>query len=302
MSDFKFFCPECSQKIVCEDSYAGVPVTCPTCGKSVVPPASKSKPEAEKQARPTDAAPAANVKEGGKLQRMLAVVYPCLALAGFLAAVWWGAGSIPKVVLVWAIIAFVPMFFICLGEAGSRLVKIVLRTGCVGLGLLLLFIGTSTLAKWYSAPKIVVRESPAELASLQPRIVDEVFTGVRASEQEHNLTGKNLLAGPFNGKFWRSAVASGSVEYVMKVLPDQAMSLNCRYWGSEAAGRTFDICIDGTVIATQNLEFNVPGHFFDAEYKIPRNLTRGKSKVSVKFQAHPGLAAGGLFGCQMLKR
>ena len=194
------------------------------------------------------------------------------------------------------------MFFICLGEARSRLVTIVLRSGCVGLALFLLFIGTSTVVKLYSGPKIVIRESPEELASLQPRIVDEVLTGVRTSEQEHKVTGKNMLAGPFNGKFWRSAIAGGSVEYVMKVLPDQAMSLNCRYWGSEAAGRTFDICIDDKVIATQNLEFNVPGHFFDAEYKIPRSLTRGKSQVNVKFQAHLGLAAGGLFGCQMLKR
>ena len=88
----------------------------------------------------------------------------------------------------------------------------------------------------------------------------------------------------------------------MKVLPDQAMSLNCRYWGGEQAGRTFDISIDDKVIATQNLEFNVPGHFFDTEYRIPRSLTRGKTQVTIKFQAHPGVAAGGLFGCQTLKR
>ena len=30
-------------------------------------------------------------------------------------------------------------------------------------------------------------------------------------------------------------------------------------------------------------------------------LPRGKAKVTVKFQAHPGNIAGGLFGCQILK-
>jgi len=237
-----------------------------------------------------------------KLRRIFATGYLCLAIASFVVAVWWGVGFIPTAIIVWAIVAFVPMFFSTFGNPRSRLATLSLTISCAGFGLLLIFIGTTTMAKWYSAPKIVVRESPAELKSLQPRVVDEVLIGVPASEREHNLKGKNLLSGPFNGKFWQAAIASGSIEYVMKVLPNQAMSLNCRYWGGETAGRTFDICIDNKVIATQNLEFNVPGHFFDAEYKIPRALTRDKSQVTVKFQAHPGLAAGGLFDCQVLKR
>ena len=62
-----------------------------------------------------------------------------------------------------------------------------------------------------------------------------------------------------------------------------------------------DIAVDDRIIATQNLTAVAPGHFFDMEYKIPASLTRGKTEVKVEFQAHAGMTAGGLYGCQMLK-
>ncbi|HXS68002.1 MAG TPA: DUF6805 domain-containing protein [Candidatus Polarisedimenticolia bacterium] len=301
MSDFKFFCPDCGQKIAYDDSYSGRQVTCPTCQKSFVAPTIRAAPgqPAVPAATPTSADPGSTVN----VPRALALGYPYLALAGLLAAVLFAVGSIPIIILVWAILAFLPIFCSSIGDKRSRrLAAVGLKASCFGIGLLILFIGARVLAKQYYAPKIVIRESPAELDALKPRIVDEVLTALPSSEREHHLGGKYLLYGPFNGKFWRSAVSGGSISYVMKVLPDQAVSLNCRYWGGEQAGRTFDISVDDKVIATQNLEFNVPGHFFDSEYRIPRGLTRGKTQVTIKFQAHPGLAAGGLFGCQILKR
>jgi hypothetical protein len=64
----------------------------------------------------------------------------------------------------------------------------------------------------------------------------------------------------------------------------------------------FDIAVDNQIIATQDLKSIAPGHFVDMEYKIPASLTRGKTQVKVEFQALAGKTAGGLYGCQMLKR
>lgn len=329
MSDFKFFCPECGQKIAYDETYSGLPITCPACQKSVVAPpalatvaqggpaihgsAASSAPKPvsapeKKPASPPSSAPSAvrtiaNSILNTNVPRALAITYPLLALASLVAALLFALKSIPLLVLAWAILAFIPMFFVRIGDTRPRrLAALGLKASCVGLGLLILSLIAVSLTNHYLAPRIVIRESQDELDALKPRIVDEVLTGDSDSEQAHQLGGEHLLTGPFNGKFWRSAVTGGSITYVMKVLPDQAMSLNCRYWGSEQAGRTFDITIDDEVIATQNLQYNVPGHFFDAEYRIPRSLTRGKSQVTVAFEAHPGLAAGGLFGCQTLKR
>lgn len=329
MSDFKFFCPECGQKIAYDETYSGLPITCPACQKSVVAPpvlaavaqsgpaipvsagSSAPRPISAPEKRPAPpSAPvrAATSKISGSILSAnvplaLAVIYPCLAFVSLVAALLFALKSIPPLVLAWAVLAFFPMFFVRINDTRPRrLAALGLKASCVGLGLLILSLITVTLTKHYLAPRIVIRESQDELDALKPRIVDEVLTGDSESEEAHQLGGEHLLTGPFDGKFWRSAVTGGSITYVMKVLPDQAMSLNCRYWGSEQAGRTFDICIDDEIIATQNLEYNVPGHFFDAEYRIPRSLTRGKTQVTVAFQAHPGLAAGGLFGCQILKR
>jgi hypothetical protein len=76
--------------------------------------------------------------------------------------------------------------------------------------------------------------------------------------------------------------------------------LVCTYWGSDVR-KTFDILVDGQKIATQTLSGSKPGAFFDVDYKIPAELTRGKDKVTVKFQAEPGGVAGGVCGCVMLK-
>jgi hypothetical protein len=328
MSDFKFFCPECGQKIAYDEAYSGQPITCPACQKPVVAPpvlitaaiaepamagatrssASnfKTSPERQPASSPAPARTAipatADAVSNANPPRVLALGFPCLALTTLVAAVWFAFRSIPIVILVWIIVAFVPVFFFCIGDTRSRrLSSIILKASCAGFGLLLLFLGVAVFTQHYLAPRIVVRESQAELDALKSRIVDEVLIG-RPSEQEHQLHGKYMQAGPFNGRFWRAAIAGGSIIYVMKVLPDQPMSLNCRYWGGEQRGRTFDLCIDDKVIATQDLDYNVPGHFFDAEYRIPRSLTSGKTEVTVKFQAHPGVAAGGLFGCQILKR
>ena len=38
----------------------------------------------------------------------------------------------------------------------------------------------------------------------------------------------------------------------------------------------------------------------DVTYEIPSDLTKGKQRVTVKFQAYPGAMAGGIFGCRIM--
>jgi hypothetical protein len=87
----------------------------------------------------------------------------------------------------------------------------------------------------------------------------------------------------------------------MKVLPDQAQELSVTYWGSDGGDRLFDVLVDDRKIATQRLQDNQPGKFFEQVYPIPAELLKGKSRVTVKFQAHQGAWAGGVFGARLLK-
>ena len=132
------------------------------------------------------------------------------------------------------------------------------------------------------------------------RTVDHVTIGEAGSESDHNLQGKHTQAGNHLDRSWRHATPGGWFSYDLKVVADQTTVLVCTYWGSDT-GRTFDILIDGTKIATQTLKLNKPDEFFNVEYKIPDEIIQGKQRVTVRFQGHPGNMSGGVFGCATMK-
>ena len=45
-----------------------------------------------------------------------------------------------------------------------------------------------------------------------------------------------------------------------------------------------------------------PGEFLLATYQIDAELTKGKEKVKVKFQAHPKNCAGSVYDARIIKR
>jgi uncharacterized protein len=151
-----------------------------------------------------------------------------------------------------------------------------------------------------SRRKARAAEEAARKKDVEKRLVDRVAVGEDESEKEHNLQAERSESGELRGELWRQAFAGGWFSYDLKVLPDRPMALVARYWGSET-GRTFDILVEGAKIATQTVNVNFPGDFFEVEYKIPPEMTRGKVKVTVKYQAPAEGAAGGLYGLVMLR-
>jgi len=139
----------------------------------------------------------------------------------------------------------------------------------------------------------------ARQAAIAARQIDAVEIGGGGSERAHEFKGTNTRTGTHAGRRWRDA-ENGWFEYRMKVSPDKPVTLHCTYWGSDG-GRTFDILVDETKIATQTLAENEPGAFFEVEYDIPTELTEGKESVVVRFAAHADSTAGGVFGCATLK-
>jgi hypothetical protein len=130
---------------------------------------------------------------------------------------------------------------------------------------------------------------------LDPRTVDKVVVADSASEKAHNQKGAHSSAGNFRNRWWRHATGGGWFGYELTVDPVKPNSLLITYWGSDSGNRRFSVLVDGRAIAEQTLNHNRPGEFFDVEYAIPTELTRGKRKVTVRFAAHPGATAGGIF-------
>ncbi len=147
----------------------------------------------------------------------------------------------------------------------------------------------------------VARQAEAERAEreLDRLTVDRVYPGDDTSESAHHLKGEHLAAGLGSGKRWRHA-GDGWFSYELKVAPDRPQALVCTYWGPDRGPRTFDILVDGRRVATQSLKGDHPEGFFDVRHNLPPEFTRGRSTITVRFQAHSGNVAGGLFGLRVI--
>lgn len=154
----------------------------------------------------------------------------------------------------------------------------------------------------YEELKETLKEEVLRKAELAARTVDEYRPGEQQSEGDHEQKGEKTFSGDALYRKFRHAVDGGWFSFRARVTPDQPVELICTYWGGESTGnRTFDILIDGKRIATETLHHDKPGEFFEKTYAIPEDLTLGKKTVEVRFQAHPGKIAGGLFGARIVK-
>lgn len=115
------------------------------------------------------------------------------------------------------------------------------------------------------------------------RAFDRVDVNDARSEADHGYRGEATGHWDHEGLKIREA-RSGWFSYEMKVLPDKPMRVAFTYLGTEGRERKFDVLVDGVAVATKMVEYH-PTELLDAEYAIPPELTRGKDKVTVRFQA-----------------
>jgi len=290
MSEHKFNCPACGQKIACPSGDAGVEIHCPACQAAFnIPQVTRSAPKpAPTSLQSKAAARGVTIQTGNN--------YCGLAIASVICSVVFGIGWLPGI--------------ICGHIAKARIRRNLLLDGetmaNVGLTisyLWLIAIPVVTVAfvmnRQNLTPPAIVRDQPNDLANLDRRLVDEVLIGDAQSESLHGGGGGGNT-GVWQGRNWRATQWNGRIVYTMKVLPDRRMILNCRF-GDNPSDRHFDIFVEGKQIGTEVFKFNVPGHFYDVEYSIPAVLTRGKNSVRVEFRAPLVMTLAKLYGCQMLK-
>ncbi len=91
----------------------------------------------------------------------------------------------------------------------------------------------------------------------------------------------------------------------MPVDAARPMALIITYPGEEQQTRTIEILVEGSRVGEQTIERHRPGSptksVFDVEYAIPADLTRGKQKVTVRFQAMRGNETATVFGVRLIR-
>jgi hypothetical protein len=290
MSEFRFACPHCGQRISGDASYQSHEITCPACQQILTVPAPAKRAATSAAAD----APTVSIQPGlGKLST--------LALVSFVSAFGLGIGSIPGIIcghLAKARMRKDPS----LAGKGLATIGIIVSYSFLVLALAFLVVGFAVYAPRRGHQLTAKEQSANTPAVLAKRRVDEVKLGDRASEFEHQMNSRFSGSGVYLDKSLRDAGNGGFFSYVMKVDPAEPMFLYCTYWGNDTASRRFNILVNDKVIATQTLNYNDPGRFFDVEYAIPPKLTHGQTNITVVFQGYPFKTVGGIFGLQMLKR
>ena len=136
---------------------------------------------------------------------------------------------------------------------------------------------------------------------LKEQTVSQFSPGEMQPERDHQLKGEKTQPGEFNGHKFREAKEGGWFSFEMEVLPDRPMNLLCKYWGGIVYWHMFDILIDNVLVAQENVH-NWGDQFVERNYKIPLELTKGKSKVTVTLKAADEKnTAGPLFDCRIMK-
>jgi DUF1680 family protein len=157
-----------------------------------------------------------------------------------------------------------------------------------------------TDAEW-TVEQAAFAAEQARLRDLEARSVDVMHLGEMQPERDHQLTSRNSYPVTYRGRHGRDARGEGEpgfFQFRMRVRQGPLV-LQATYWGEER-NKLFHILVDGTRIATQELQRERPGEFFTVDYPIPEALTRGKEQVMVRFEPAEGLnRCGPVFGVRI---
>ena len=153
----------------------------------------------------------------------------------------------------------------------------------------------------WAATEATYRAEEARRKDLLDRTIDNVRIGEMQPERDHKLTsGKNDVRGT-DGKNFRSPMADGWFQVEMKCDPAVATELVFTYWGNERMRPDFEILIDGKSVASETLQGKPMNQFFDVTYSIPKDLTAGKSTLTVRVQTKPGKGGASVSGIRLVK-
>lgn len=157
-----------------------------------------------------------------------------------------------------------------------------------------------TPASWVVEQKAYDAEKKKQ-QEMEVHTTDMIRLGEMQPERDHNFTGQHEVTGEEHQKKWRMGENGGYISYEMKTDPNMHHTLINTYWGMDNRGRIFDILVDGVKLATEDLNKYKESRFYTINYDIPVELTKGKSKVTIKLQAKPNNSAGPVYGSRMVK-
>ncbi|MEO0055799.1 MAG: hypothetical protein RLZZ50_1746, partial [Verrucomicrobiota bacterium] len=126
-----------------------------------------------------------------------------------------------------------------------------------------------------------------------------VRVGEQQPEADHAFFGEETATGEHEGRRWRHGRVFG---YTLRTGGATTAVLAVTYWGGDR-GRSFDVMAGGSVVGVERLVGAEPGRFVERRYPLTPELLAGlkDGELPVRFVAHPGSLAGGVYEVRLLR-
>jgi len=135
-------------------------------------------------------------------------------------------------------------------------------------------------------------------AASDASVLDRVIIGDADSERAHDLSAEQSTTGRVANHAWRDAAPNGAFSYVLALPTTPKPVLICTYWGGDR-DRSFDVVVNGVVVATQKLEGLQPGKMIEVTYPLPPESLTGQQNLTLRFQGTGQGRVGGLLGLRL---
>jgi len=155
-----------------------------------------------------------------------------------------------------------------------------------------------TPEQWQGREQEYAQESEKR-RQIEARTVDSVNPGEEQNERDHNQLGEKTTTLEFNDRLLRAANTNGWFSWDLKVLSDQPQQLEVTFGGGGRGGARMDVYVDGDKLATEELAGRRGPN--EKIYALSAEQLKGKSKITVKFQAPPNARGGSVFGVRIMK-
>ncbi|GAA4424623.1 glycoside hydrolase family 127 protein [Pontibacter saemangeumensis] len=151
-----------------------------------------------------------------------------------------------------------------------------------------------------AARKAALREEEQIRMALEAITLDQVAPGEQQPESDHNYKGDKTESGVHRDRHWRHA--SGWFSYDLRDANQEARKLRITYYGLDK-DRSFDILVNGALLKSVTLDGSQGDAFFDVDYDLTEALQKkaAAKTIEVKFVAHKGSVAGGVYSVRLLK-
>jgi DUF1680 family protein len=145
-------------------------------------------------------------------------------------------------------------------------------------------------------------KAEAERLALDAQTIDQVAPGEQQPESDHGFKAEGGDAGINKGLHWRHA--TGWFSYDLKDSRGEARILRLSF-STLDAGRRFDILFNGQLLASVALDGKADQEIYTRDFAIPPQMAAAAAaqggKVELKFVAHAGSVAGGLYGLRLMR-